>query len=286
MIFIILTLMLFIRINKKIKIIEDTGYIKCELVLFGLLLFFISLIFNNFNNYETCVIKYFTKHCGILLIYNMFFIYISTGCQLGLNYKDIEYKEILPFNNLLINSKESDKETTMKETKSFNEKMLLEVEKGLNNFENVNSGYNLKKVNSKMSIIKANINMDDKCSCNINLNGRNKQVEYIHIINTELVILYIIFLIIFISITISYKSKSNILYQEFDGKWRYQCPFDYVDSILNLIELIMLFYLFFKAIRVWNYCFVFKCLRFIGCANGIWIVMGPFINVLYFFFYL
>lgn len=61
----------------------DTGFYKCEFVLLGIMLFFISFYFNSYENYTFCALNFFTKHCGILLMYAIFIVYVSSGYRLG-----------------------------------------------------------------------------------------------------------------------------------------------------------------------------------------------------------
>ncbi|ORX76880.1 hypothetical protein BCR32DRAFT_270994 [Anaeromyces robustus] len=77
---------IFIYINKDKPIVNDSGYIKIELLIFGICLYYIGLNFNIFTNYCQCLFSVMLKHFGIILIYTIFFIYVITGSELGIDY--------------------------------------------------------------------------------------------------------------------------------------------------------------------------------------------------------
>lgn len=346
MIVITIIIIIFIYYNRKEKIIVNPGYIKCELILFGLLAVFFSLNFNQFTNYLSCSVKLLLQHSGVLLIYIIFFQYEITGGTIGMS-KD-ELKNINNTNSskkgnyffLIQNAYENDNENgdgngngnennnnkcnnenNINDDENINSKELQSIENLLNkknmnrsksnhvinncnpinnininanntdfNTDNMNGCKNLNKnsnsthsSNNKLSksltVSTFSLFTDDK-----KLNSMNTKIEYIHLVHIESVLIYILTYIIMIIVVLLYIPKSNSIennyIQEFDGKWRYKCSLEYINSIMNAVELTLIIYLLLKVFKTWNYICVFKCLKYIGLSSLIWVTLGPLVNVI------
>ncbi|OUM60768.1 hypothetical protein PIROE2DRAFT_13406 [Piromyces sp. E2] len=107
----------------------------------------------------------------------------------------------------------------------------------------------------------------------------NKIIVYIHSFLVEVICIYVIILIILVSVTVGYHFKEGKTIQEEDKKWRYDCPLIKFDLILNLIEFFLLIYLNIGVIKVWNFIFVFRCVKYIRYSTIVWITIGPLANV-------
>lgn len=285
---IILLLYIYIVIHKNEKIITDSGYIRFKFILIGMLSYFFSLYFNIFSSYSSCSLNLFFKHCGILLIYSMFLTYISAGYRLGMDNKKLERLNLSMFQsdkslnsshdneNTKINNNEIKKENYVSTT--INDQVVFNIKKELNSFnkntDNIDNINKLSKNGSKLSV-KNNKKENDT----VIMKKLNKSISYIHSLYIEIIILYIITVIIIIFSIIIFSNTTKKYIQEFDGKWRYQCSLYRFDIILNLIELLLVFYLLVLSIKIWNYTFIFKCTKFIGYSNIIWMVLGPLANV-------
>eukprot|EP00833_Pecoramyces_ruminatium_P018420 jgi/Orpsp1_1/1192452/evm.model.d7180000093395.1 len=136
---------------------------------------------------------------------------------------------------------------------------------------------NVSKTNSIYSkLILFNDIKDDESK---DTSGLNKCIEIIYSLNIEFSVICIISIIIYIMVVIFLKySKKDNLIQEYDGRWRYQCPLEHADLVANLIELLLLLFLIIKVIKIWVYIFVFKCVKYIGYSSIIWISIGPLAN--------
>ncbi|ORX65789.1 hypothetical protein BCR32DRAFT_250582 [Anaeromyces robustus] len=272
--FIVVFIIIFITVNKEEKIIKDTGFLKCELTLLGILLYFISQIFDTFSNYSNCALNFLLKHSGILLIYVMFFTYIYTGYELGMDYKELERLNLNIFKSETnICNNEEIRVQTKNKRQTIRESILFNIEKELNNFgTNHDNDNKKKKSTSKVSV-------DKKSDMEI-LSNLNKNVFEVHNICMEVTIMYFITCIIILFSVIICKYKDIKYYQELDGKWRYQCSLTNMENIMNLFEFIIIIYLIVLFIRVLHYTYVFKVLRYIGYSSIIWITMGPLPNLI------
>jgi len=271
--------MIFFFINSKKQIIVDTGHIKSQLLLFGLLLYFISLNFNKFLNYGNCALHFILRHSGILLIYAISLIYIASGFKIGMNYKEMERLNLPEFKNGNNNEKFDENNNDSKTTSlTLTKEIILNIEKELNNLEiynnsnqgNRKSSYYLKKSNLSVN------SKNDESSEKVKL---NKCVAYIHSLYIELTFIYIsvVNLLIILSLFSLRKKKEYI--HEYNGKWRYLCPLENYDMIANLIEFLLIFYLMLLILKIWNYTYIFKCIKYIGNFTILWVTLGPLINV-------
>lgn len=188
------------------------------------------------------------------------------GCELGMSLKEIEELKIIPGQDETLNT-----EYNKTEINSLNEKILLKIEKELNQINKINKKKDLEinKLNKKDSLYNSTLT----------LNRMNKKVENIHSLYIELIVLYFVFFIGFISLSIIYSFKQDDEIQELNGKWRYHCPLESINSFITLVELILILYLLSKILKVWNYMFVFKILKNIGYSVIIWTTLGPITNV-------
>jgi len=286
MLIVISLTMIYFKIHKKEKIIDNTGYVKYELVLFGLFLFFLSFNFNKFSNYSSCVLNFITKHCGILIIYNISLIYISVGHRLGINYQkdDSKLKTFMNQSNdnqiFLSESNNSDNlnnNDINNKRSSFRETILFNIEKELNNR---NSWIMLKDSNSRNN---NNIDIDiSKNDYETSMKEINKNIFFLHSLFIELLTIYIIFCISFLILAFLYGFNKNDKYiQENDGKWRYECPLNQIDLLMNFIEFFMNIYSVTLALKIWNYSFIFKCTKYICYSSIIMISLGPLPNVMF-----
>jgi len=277
--------MVYIYLNKKAKIIEDIGYIKTQTILLGLLLYYISCNFNVFYNYCNCALNILFKHSGVLLVYMISIIYTLTGCELGVKREELHLYLNSSTSSGSTNNQNSDVEQLSHKnpviTTLINEKEIMNIENQLNqNPEDNLMVHSLTKGKykySKVTLFKKK--NDDKKD----IKNLNKLVSNIHSFYTEIISLYILFLIVFISSIGYYEIKtrnhnSNYI-QEYDGKWRYECPLSNLDFIFNLSEFALLIYLMAKIIKVYNFVYIFSCLKNILYISIIWITFGPLINV-------
>jgi len=277
-IIIIVIPMIFIHFHRKERIISDTGYIKCEIFLFGLIIYFLSLNFNSFSNYINCALKFIFGHSGILLIYIIILIYIITGYELGLSYKEIEKLNIIPFQSSSQNDLDTENNKSLSST--LNEALLLNIEKQLNQLEVISNEIKLGNTTKE----KSKTSLNSKYTSTFTINKLNKKVEFIHSLYLELITIYIIAIISFIIITIFYKFKYLEDIQEINGKWRYTCPLNSFNFILNLIEFILIIIILFKAIKLMNYTYIFKFAKYAVYIVLMWAILGPLVNVFYVLF--
>jgi len=272
MILCILLMLLFINIYKKEQIIENTGLIKNSLLLLGCLLIFISFNFNTFSNYVSCSINFILKHSGFYLIYIICLLYITSCYRLGINNNNIEnsYLNILQLDD---NKKKKALENNNNDNGSFSKTILLNIEKELNNYGSNNSI--IKSSNKNERNNKKNEN---------NVEILNKNVLYLHTLHIRMFEYYIV-LIIILSVLVIFKNTNEDKYiQEYGNKWYYYCPLVQFDIVINVIELLSLFYLILLNTKIWNYIFIFKRIKYIGYTLVLWITLGPLINVFFFFF--
>jgi len=157
----------------------------------------------------------------------------------------------------------------------ISETIMMNIEKELNKLEAACNETDLPNRSSK-NYLKKNDEL-------IEIKALNKNILYVHELHVKMLFIYIIFTIIF-SVIILYKSKQEDKYfQEYSYKWVYQCPLIPFDILLNLIEIILLLYLIILVLKIWNYVFVFKCTKYITYSSVVWITLGPFLNVIFFF---
>jgi len=244
--------MIFITINRKKQIIENTGYIKCQLILLGLLLFFISTIFNKFLDYWNCALYFILRHSGILLAYVISLLYISSGYKIGMDYRQMGKLNYSFFKsgNSTINFEDNTK-------------------KDINNKLNKNSP--IKQSNSSINSNSTESKEKDKFYKNLlNLNSLYIELTFLYIFLVVALIILSIFLV-----------DNNTYIHEYSGKWRYQCPLEKFDMIANMTEFVAILYMIFLVIKIWNFTFIFKCVKYIGYSTIIWLSIGPLVNVIY-----
>jgi len=277
--------MIFIYINNKKQIIIDTGYYKCQLLLFSLLLYFISINFDKFLNYGNCALNIILKHSGVLLTYVISLLYVSSGFKIGMNYKETERLNLPIFQSDSNNNIKNDEGSfdQNKPSKSCNTEILLNLEKELNKMDiKYNKSSNSNNGSRHNNCIKqSNLSINSSYDEKKEKTKLDKSLSYIHSLYIELTFFYIfiVFFLIILSIFSFEKNKEYI--HEYNGKWRYQCPLEKYDMVANLIEFILLLYLMLLVIKIWNYTYIFKCTKFIGYFTIFWISIGPLINVIY-----
>lgn len=266
--------MIFTIIQRSKKIIRDTGYIKCELLLFGVLLIYISFNFSCFSNYLSCALKYLFKHCGILLLFEIIALYISSAYRLGITNEESGILNLEIFKDSKIIS------SNYLESESLDQNEMLNIEKKLNEIQEKNRISIISQNEKNSNISKITMNKSKTISESQYYTQLNKNILFLHTLYTELISIYIIFIIIFISLILFYSKKNNVDIQEKNGKWRYQCPLDKLDLALNIIEFILIIYITRISIITWNYIYVFKCTKNINYSIIIFITLGPLINVI------
>ncbi|ORX67007.1 hypothetical protein BCR32DRAFT_250453 [Anaeromyces robustus] len=252
-------------------IIENTGFVKCELVLLGELFFFFSLNYNPYNNYNDCAINIIFRHMGIILIYIVFILFISCGNEFGMTLTEVSILNDLPDLNSVI-TEDSVNEETIKISSKICSKIRDEYVKA--QYSELGSSDSLSVASNKLPI-------SDKISRNRHLNKKlNKSIEYIHSLCIEITLIFIIITTLNIMVVIKDSNNERKELQGFDGKWYYKCPLNEVDLPLNVVEFLGVIYLMIKAKKIWNFTFIFKCTKYIGYATSIWIFLGPLINLL------
>ncbi|KAG4088500.1 hypothetical protein H8356DRAFT_1280889 [Neocallimastix lanati (nom. inval.)] len=233
-------------LNKKI--IEDTGFSKCELVLFGLLFVLISLNFNPFKNYNSCVLEFIFKHSGIILIYMIFTFYIKTARKLGLNLINYTGSNTLPFTS------ESFKDNSI--IRSSSNQINQEIESKTTDENDVSS--------VSQSVAKK----------------INKRILLLHSLALEFCIIYIALWVFLIITTFILKNKETKYKQEYNYNWRYECPLRTLSLGMTAIESVLILYLVLSTRKIWKYTYIFKCTRYISYACMIWTTLGPLIDLI------
>jgi len=256
--------MIFITINRKKQIIENTGYIKCQLILLGLLLFFISTIFNKFLDYWNCALYFILKHSGILLIYVISLLYISSGHKIGMDYRQMEKLNYSFF-------KSGNSTLNFEENTNVSNSASLSKKKDIYNSNNKKNSSLIKKSNSSINSDSTESKEKDKF---------NKNLLYLNSLYIELTFLYIFVVVALITLSI-FLVDNNTYIHEYSGKWRYQCPLEKYDMIANFTEFIAILYMVLLVIKIWNFTYVFKCVKYIGYSTIIWLSIGPLANVIY-----
>ncbi|OUM58116.1 hypothetical protein PIROE2DRAFT_16697 [Piromyces sp. E2] len=241
-------------------------------------LYFLSFNFNIYSNYKNCAINFVLKHSGILLIYIIFLIYLYTGYQLGFNIKELDRLNLTIFQSSKIeespksvnelSSKKSNSNSTLKES------VILNLEQELNNM-NIDNIMNQELVNG---VTKFFVQPKKNNEINI-LNKLNKSISFVHSLYTEIFLLYIVLNGVFTFIVIYYSKKEDSYGQEFNGKWRYKCPIYNFDVVMDIIEILLVFYLLVISLTVYNYIYIFKCIKYIGYSTIVWVILGPLANV-------
>ncbi|ORX47898.1 hypothetical protein BCR36DRAFT_405219 [Piromyces finnis] len=286
--------MIYFAFNKSMGIIKDPGFLKCELALLGLLLYFVSNHFNIFSNYSDCSLYIFFKHSGILLLYSIFLLFIEIGCELGINMNELYLINILPINN---NDTIGDSCTNISKSNFKEQKSRAASLNEIGFVENALSEQKLKKsslsgsLNSKFCLSKASLfNKNDNID---NLKKLDRSISYVHSLVTEVATTYIVTLILILLVIIFYSTKNNSkssinlneelvdrnYEQEHNGSWRYKCDLNKMELILNLTEFLLLFFLITKIKKIWNSTYVFKCTKYISYCILIWIMLGPLFNL-------
>lgn len=257
------------------------------------MLIFFSLNFDCFMNYTSCAIKYFFKHIGILLTLMIFLLYNSSVQKLGINTedpKDLNMISDISTSNIysIIGKNGINYETYITENINNNN------DSNGNNSNDKNSNNNDNKNNGNSSNNKNKNNIYDQTNSLIKIKKDyiiknnelayikklNKNILYLHSISIEYILSYTFSFIILIILMILNSFSEAKLIQEGNGNWRYQCPLDKLDLILNIIEFIIIVYLTRISINTWNYSYVFKCTKYINYSIIIYITMGPLINVI------
>jgi len=130
------------------------------------------------------------------------------------------------------------------------------------------------------------INEDDKSKKSIVKRKKTlkRNIENVHKIFAETIVVYPIFIIftIFISILYKYLENNNenlTIVQSNNGQWYYKCNLETADTIYSSIELLILILIMIKGKTVLLYEGVFKCNKYIVYSSSVGIVFGPLANV-------
>ncbi|ORX55894.1 hypothetical protein BCR36DRAFT_281182 [Piromyces finnis] len=273
-----------------------------------MLLYFTSLNFNSFSNYQDCSIKVIFKHSGVILMYLILNIYISTGDVLGIDYEQIK-KDNIHLSESQFSEKHQKYSDLSKSLASkfekyemtLEEKILYRIERELKIFNDISR----KIFNSNSGI--SSYSNDSFSSSTSNLATElyntytdilNKKTVTLYTLNIEFILIYIVILS-FILITLIMKNNSKYggdnFIQDKNGKWVYECPLYKLNFVMNIIEFFYVIYTLVKVKKVRNYVFIFKSLKNIGYSIIILVTLGPLSNVniifiyfvnLFFFFFL
>ncbi|ORX56013.1 hypothetical protein BCR36DRAFT_175699 [Piromyces finnis] len=270
-----------IILNKKEKIIKDTGYYKILFFSVGLIIYFISNFFITYRTYFNCALYFLFKHIGIFTILCIFYIYVIMGSKLGIvNKQDNKY--------LLVSSNIS-----LEKNKPYNV--------NANNYsyndhnDNNNNNDNIEEINQqieiKLSMIKSSNSNLKKSKSSIDKKNENKilkrNIKQVHSLIYEILFIYPIYIASIITVIIFkyFKNENyndaNINYfnQNNDGYWSYQCPLNKSDFVYNLISLLLLIVVLSNGKTIINYECIFKCTRYITYSTYVFVVLGPLINI-------
>ncbi|ORX82768.1 hypothetical protein BCR32DRAFT_292411 [Anaeromyces robustus] len=278
---IIIGLMVFIFCKRHEKIIGDTGYVKTEIFLLGAFIYYICFYFNSFSDYQSCTLAFIFKHCGILLMYSIFIIFASTGCELGVSYEELDRLNChTPIQNSKPINSDADGSETKISASSYDVLITENIEKELNNIskrrEEVNSDNSLNKKRSSMVLLYSQGSCD-----NIDLKMINKSIFIIHSLNIEVATVYIISCIVFIGYIFYGSSEgSDNQVKDINGRWMYKCSLYQFGFIIDILEFMLVLILILRIMKTWGYTYVFKCLKYIGIASIVWFTLGPLINIL------
>jgi len=188
------------------------------------------------------------------------------------------------------NRDERRKSKQIRSTMTIEEIILKDMEKQLNLFNttyNKSSSHNI-MANEKKSKMEKNNNKHDDYSnkeSHLNdvhdndLNVINKKTKYIYTLHIELLILFLLGLIILTTILVFFSANDTINIRENSGKWRYTCPLEGFNLLLNGIEMAYIILLVLKVLKIWNYVYVFKHIKYLGYSLLIWVTLGPLIDV-------
>jgi len=263
-IILIASIMIFFAFNYKKGIIMDTGHIKCQFFLLGLMLYFLSINFNKFLNYKHCALNFILRHSGVLLTYIVSLLYVTSGFKIGMYFREIERLNYSFFksgtSSLNYEENISDSKGSLMKTSS--------TEKG-----------STPTLDNKIPHLKKST-PSVKSDENREKEKFNKNLNYVHSLYVELTALYIFVIISLIVISIFYYDKNKEYIHEYDGKWRYKCPLEKFDMIACIIEFMSLIYMIVLVIKVWNYTYIFKCIKYISYSAILWLSIGPLVNVI------
>ena len=85
MMLIFLGYMIFVIVYRNKRIIEDVGLYKILLFTLGIILIYLSNIFESYSSYKGCCLKFILKHTGVITVLIIFYLYISMGYELGIS---------------------------------------------------------------------------------------------------------------------------------------------------------------------------------------------------------
>ncbi|ORX47930.1 hypothetical protein BCR36DRAFT_405245 [Piromyces finnis] len=268
---------------KNQNIIIDTGFVKNLCFYIGMMLLFISFNFDVFKEFSSCSLNFLFKHCGILIIYGILLFYLYSGTKLGMDYKRLERLNLNIFqgenntceSNIAVNNGDGNnlnRFSKLDETSfssSTNRELIKNIEKELN----------FKEYISLDSVWDTKIS-NHKSFESEEIENLNKSISCIHSIYMKTFFFDIISLFSFVIFILIKRNNEKEFIQEYNGKWRYKCPLYKFELIMDIIELILVIDLLIMVIKIWNYTYVFKCLKSIRYSIIIWVTLGPLVNVI------
>jgi len=274
----VLFYLIFIIINRKEGIINDTGFNRILLFSFSIMVFYISVFFITYDDYTNCSLNFLFKNVSISTVIYVFYTYISQGFILGFKVFSNEKNK----HGFLTGTPSLDAEPDENEDEDNGNLKSSENE---NNFKTRIQSVLIQNYYGSVNVSKTNQESMEWFDGIIRKseNRANSDLK-------EAIIIYIVYLISVIFVVIFYKirdskTKDDNIAKDKNGEWCYKCNLEQVDLVYNLIDVMALFIIFLigrKTIK--NEC-IFNCLKYIFYSFYVLITMGPTVNVKYFFFF-
>lgn len=268
---IIIISLIYIIFNRNNGIIRDTGYIKTIIFSMGILLYFISNLFLNYDSFLECSVNFILKNIGISLILFINYINIAIAYKLGIkNETDVRFRfkdEENPKNNLYSDSEDNSKENYSDED---NETKYLSM------------------ISKKSTLIKTNT--DEKNSSSFYLEDIERNC-YSKIISTQqhlrkTIIFYSFYIfIVFLTVIIVYVkkhrniNKENFMVLSNNGEWFFYCRLERSNLIFNMAYILSFVFLRSFGRMVSYHEYIFKYITYISYSGFIFLATGPIINV-------
>ncbi|OUM68105.1 hypothetical protein PIROE2DRAFT_4240 [Piromyces sp. E2] len=230
--------------------------------------------FNLFEDYFGCAFNLIFKHLGVFTIAIIYAIYLCTEGELGMNYFHVVEKTLTSlhqeesaakYDN--VNEKQKHK-SSEKSSMSLEEIILRDTEKRLNLF---NSTYNKPPSYNTMDSTKLRKGKNDRISFykHESIINKNNETHFNSVHDNDLYI---------INKKTNANNDSTDNFREDSGKFRYSCPLETFNLLLNGIEMAFIIILILKVLKVWSYVYVFKHIKYLGYSLLIWITLGPLIE--------
>eukprot|EP00833_Pecoramyces_ruminatium_P015546 jgi/Orpsp1_1/1189578/evm.model.d7180000073013.1 len=238
----------------------------------GILLYFISNLFLNYDSFLECSVNFILKNIGISLILFINYINIAIAYKLGIkkNETDVRFRfkdEENPKNNLYSDSEDNSKENYSDED---NETKYLSM------------------ISKKSTLIKTNT--DEKNSSSFYLEDIERNC-YSKIISTQqhlrkTIIFYSFYIfIVFLTVIIVYVkkhrniNKENFMVLSNNGEWFFYCRLERSNLIFNMAYILSFVFLRSFGRMVSYHEYIFKYITYISYSGFIFLATGPIINV-------